>query len=115
MAENKELTDNPGSPLHITDGNFEEALKKYSLFVVDFWAAWCGPCRMIAPTVEKLAEKHQGKVVFGKMNVDENESTPAKFNIMSIPTLIIFRDGKEVDKIVGVVPEKTIEEKISGS
>ncbi|HNS32986.1 MAG TPA: 5-formyltetrahydrofolate cyclo-ligase [bacterium] len=115
MAENNELVDNPGSPIHLTDANFDEALKKYQLIVVDFWASWCMPCKMIAPTLEKLAEKHKGSVVFGKMNVDENQSTPAKFNIMSIPTLIIFRDGKQAGQLVGAVPEKTIEEKIFGS
>ncbi len=114
MSENKGLIDNPGTPIVLTDENFEEALKKYNLLVVDFWAAWCMPCKMIAPTIDKLAEKHKGNIVFGKMNIDENHSIPTKFNIMSIPTLVVFKDGQQVDQIVGVVPEKTIEEKILG-
>jgi len=112
MEENKELIENPDRPLHLTDGNFAEALKKYSVIVVDFWASWCMPCKMIAPSIENLAKKHQGKVVFGKVNVDENPGTPSKFNIMSIPTLIVFKDGQAVDTLVGAMPEKNIEDKV---
>ncbi len=115
MADNKELIENPGVPIDLTDANFGEALKKYNLLVVDFWAGWCMPCKMLAPTIEKLATKHQGSVVFAKMNVDENDSIPTKFNIMSIPTLIIFKDGEQVDQLVGVVSEKAIEDKIFGT
>jgi len=115
MAENKELVENPDVPVHLTDENFDEALKKYKVLVVDFWAAWCMPCKMIAPTIESLAKKHQGSVVFGKMDVDESQNTPAKYNIMSIPTLIIFKDGRQAEQIVGVVPEEIIEDKISGA
>lgn len=112
MEDNKELIENPDSPLHLTDGNFEEAVKKYKILVVDFWASWCMPCKMIAPAIENLAKKHQGSAVFGKMDVDENQSVPAKYSIMSIPTLIIFKDGKQAGQLVGAVPEKAIEEKI---
>jgi len=112
MEEKKELVENPDHPLHLTDGNFEEAIKKYKVIVVDFWASWCMPCRMVAPAIESLAKKHQGNIVFGKLNVDESPDTPTKFNIMSIPTLIIFKDGNAVSKLVGAMPENVLEEKI---
>lgn len=112
MGENKELAENPDYPLHLTDGNFSDAVKKYKVLIVDFWASWCMPCKMIAPAIENLARKHQGKVAFGKMNVDENPDTPSKFNIMSIPTLIIFKDGQAAGTVVGAMPEKGIEDKI---
>lgn len=112
MEEKNQLTENPNYPLHLTDENFDEAIKKYNVIVVDFWASWCMPCKMIAPVVESLAKKLQGKVVFGKINVDESPSTPAKFNIMSIPTLIVFKDGNIVGTFVGAIPEHTLEEKI---
>ena len=115
MTDNKGLIECPDGPINLTDENFEEAVKKYKALIVDFWAPWCMPCKILAPTVESLAKKHQGTVVFGKINIDENESIPAKYNIMSIPTLIVFKDGKPVEQIVGVVPEKTIEEKIFSS
>ena len=115
MTDNKGLIECPDGPINLTDENFEEAVKKYKVLIVDFWAPWCMPCKMFAPTVENLAKKHQGNVVFGKINIDENESIPAKYNIMSIPTLIVFKDGKPVEQIVGVVPEKTIEDKIFSS
>ncbi len=110
--EDKELVENPDYPIHLSDGNFADALKKYGVIVVDFWASWCMPCKMIAPAIESLAKKHQGKVVFGKMNVDENPDTPSKFNIMSIPTLIVFKDGQPAGTIVGAMPEKAIEDRI---
>lgn len=112
MEDNKKLIENPDYPLHLTDTNFADALKKYKVIVIDFWASWCMPCRMIAPAIENLAKKYQGRVVFGKVNVDENPDTPSRFNIMSIPTLIVFKDGEVVETIVGAMPEKNIEEKI---
>ena len=112
LQENKELVENPDHPLHLTDANFADAVKKYGVIVVDFWASWCMPCKMVAPAIESLAKKHQGRVVFGKVNVDENPDTPSKFGIMSIPTLIVFKDGKAAGTIVGAMPEKAIEDKI---
>ncbi len=112
MEENKELIGNLDSPLHLTDGNFADALNKYKMIVVDFWAPWCMPCKMIEPAVENLAKKYQGKVVFGKMNVDENPNTPAMFSIMSIPTLIVFKNGKMVDTLIGAMPEGILENRI---
>ncbi|MFN0086483.1 MAG: thioredoxin [Blastocatellia bacterium] len=87
----------------VTDGTWEtEVLGSSQPVLVDFWAAWCGPCRMLAPTVEAVAEKFQGKAKVVKLNVDENVESPAKYGIRGIPTLILFKNGKEVDRHVGV-------------
>ncbi len=92
------------SPVHVSDKDFESLITKNRFVVVDFWAPWCGPCHMIAPIVEALAKKYAGKVVFAKMNVDENPATPTRFGIMGIPTLIFFKEGKPWKKVVGVRP-----------
>jgi thioredoxin 1 len=87
----------------VTDTNWEsEVLNSNTPVLVDFWAAWCGPCRMLAPTVEAVAEKYQGKAKVVKLNVDENVESPAKYGIRGIPTLILFQNGQEVDRHVGV-------------
>ena len=87
----------------LTDETFQQTIDGAETpVIVDFWAAWCGPCRTVGPIVEDLASTHTGKVTVGKLNVDENQATAAKFGIMSIPTLILFRDGKPVKKIIGV-------------
>jgi len=96
-------------PVHVTDSNFDEIVKKHPLVLVDFWAPWCSPCVALAPTVEELAEEYAGKIVIGKLNVDENPSTAECFKVFSIPTLIMMKDGCEVDRIVGLVPKKHIE------
>ncbi len=80
--------------------------------VVDFWAAWCGPCRTVAPIVEQLAKEYSGRVAFGKLNVDENPLTSGEFQVQSIPTLLIFREGEPVDGIIGAMPKHHIESKI---
>ena len=91
-------------PIHVTDGDFEALiLKSDKPAVVDLWADWCGPCHMIAPSVEQLATAYDGRAVVAKLNVDENPLTPGRYNIMGIPTLLYFKDGKEVDRQVGVV------------
>ncbi len=95
-------------PVHVTDSNFDEIVKKHPLVLVDFWAPWCGPCVALAPTIEELAEEYAGKIVIGKLNVDENPSTAECFQVFSIPTLIIMKNGCEVDRIVGLVPKKHI-------
>lgn len=96
-----------------TDANFEEeVLKSEQPVLVDFWAVWCGPCRMIAPIVDELSSEYEGKVNIGKMNVDENREIPAKFGIRSIPTLLVFKNGEVVDKVVGAVPKGSIAEKL---
>jgi thioredoxin 1 len=99
-------------PIVVSDRNFEQTMKNYPLVVVDCWAAWCAPCRAIAPIVDQLAKDYTGKVVFGKLNVDENPETAQRFGIMAIPTLLVMKDSKEVDRIVGVLPKVQLEEKI---
>jgi thioredoxin 1 len=112
MEENRGLVENPDYPVNLSDGNFSDAVKKYDILVVDFWAPWCMPCRIVEPAVENLAKKYQNRVVFGRLNVDESPNTPSMFSIMSIPTLLIFKDGIMVDTIIGAVPEKIIEDKV---
>lgn len=99
-------------PIVVSDRNFDQTIKSYPLVVVDCWAAWCAPCRAIAPVVEQLAKEYSGKVVFGKLNVDENPETAQRFGIMAIPTLLVIKDGEEVDRIVGALPKSQLEEKI---
>ena len=96
-------------PIILDDNNFSTAIANNELIVVDFWAPWCGPCRMVGPVIEELASQYSGKVTFGKMNVDENQTVPSSFGIMSIPTIIIFNNGKEVEKLVGAYPKAHIE------
>jgi len=98
--------------MHLDDEAFDETIVKYPLVVVDFWAEWCMPCKMIAPVIDELVNELSGKVVFAKINIDEDRAAAAKFGISSIPTLLIFKNGKPVDKIVGAVPKQQIEEKI---
>jgi thioredoxin 1 len=97
----------------ITDQDFEEQVIKSTLPVlIDLWAPWCGPCRMVAPVVDKLAEKYEGRFKFYRMNVDENPRTAAKYRIMAIPTLMFFKGGEAVDTVVGAVPERVLAPKI---
>jgi len=99
-------------PLNLTDSNFELEKSKYDLLVVDFWAVWCGPCRMVSPIIEQLAEQYAGKIVFGKVNVDENPLLSQRFNIQSIPTLMILKKGEIIDTMIGALPKGQIENKI---
>ena len=100
-------------PIVVSDRNFDQTTKSYPLLVVDCWAAWCAPCRAIAPIVDELAKEYTGKVVFGKLNVDENPETTSKFGIMAIPTLLVMKDGKEVDRVIGILPKNQIEAKVN--
>ena len=96
--------------VELTDANFEtEVLKSDTPVLIDFWAAWCGPCRAIAPIVEELSKTYAGKVKVAKMNIDENDKVPQQFSIMSIPTLLFFKGGANVGQIVGAVPKSKIE------
>ena len=95
--------------LHVNDSEFDTmVLQADKPVLVDFWAAWCGPCQAIGPTVEELADEFEGKVAVAKMNVDENPQTPGKYGIRAIPTLIIFKDGQEAEKITGAVAKSQI-------
>ena len=96
-------------PVPVTDSNFDEMINKNSLALIDCWAPWCGPCVVISPIVEELAKEYVGKAFVGKLNVDENPRTAARFQIFGIPTLLIIKNGKEVDRIVGLVPKDHIE------
>jgi thioredoxin 1 len=89
-----------------------EVMKAQGLIMVDFWAPWCAPCRMVSPTVEELAKEYQGRMKFLKLNTDENPDIASKYNIMGIPTLMFFKDGRSVDSIVGAVPKQQLKSKI---
>lgn len=99
-------------PVVLTDSNFASEVTKYPIMLVDFWAPWCGPCRIVGPIVEQLAREYSGRVAFGKLNVDENQMVAAKFGIQSIPTMMILKAGKVVDVMVGALPKAQIENKL---
>lgn len=96
----------PSQPVDLSDSEFDEFVNRYPLVVVDFWAEWCAPCRFMSPVVRELAAEMAGKVVFGKLNVDLNPETASRFGVMSIPTFIVFKNGKPVDAIVGAMPKQ---------
>ena len=98
--------------LELTAANFEETINSGKPVMVDFWAQWCGPCRMVGPIVEELANDYDGKAVIGKVNVDHNKEIAAKFGIRNIPTIIFLKNGELVDKSVGAVPKNVLTEKI---
>ncbi len=102
-----------GAVTEFSESNFTQEVEKASTPVlVDLWAAWCGPCRLIGPVVEELAGKYQGKLKVGKVNVDDHPQVAARFGIMNIPTLLLFKGGQEVDRIVGVVPKEELSRRI---
>lgn len=106
MAEN-------GVTITVTDENFANEIEGgEGLAIVDFWAAWCGPCRMVAPIVEQLATEYQGQVRVGKLDVDSNQKTATRFNVRSIPSILFFKDGRLIDTVVGAVPKPALERKI---
>jgi thioredoxin 1 len=98
--------------IEVTDQNFFEVITDNSKVIVDCWAAWCGPCKMLDPIVEEMAEEHP-EVVFGKLNVDQNRGIPLKYGVMSIPTLLYFKDGKLIDKTLGALPKALLKTKVA--
>jgi thioredoxin 1 len=109
LAEFKARKEMGNEPVHVTDADFEETVGKHSLALIDFWAPWCGPCLALTPVIEELSKDYGGKVLIGKLNVDENPQTAECFQVFSIPTLLIMKNGREVDRIVGCVPKKHID------
>jgi thioredoxin 1 len=99
-------------PIHITDDAFDKVVKENRYVVVDFWAEWCRPCHAIAPTIEELARKYAGKVVFAKINSDENQRKFQEYGVMGIPTLLFFKDGKLVDQVIGAMPKAQFEQRV---
>ncbi len=110
----KEMRDVPAdAPIKVSGNDLDSLVCRSDLVVVDCWAPWCGPCRTIAPIVDELAKNYAGKVLFGKLNVDENKDVAMRFQIMSIPTLLIFKDGKLADRVVGAMPRNVLEARIT--
>ncbi len=103
----------PAGPIHATEENFDQLLKDNQLLLVDFWAEWCMPCKMYGPTVATFANDMQGKVAVAKLNVDESRAIAARYNTMSIPTTILFKDGQPIDKMVGAVPKESLADMVN--
>ena len=101
--------------LEFTESNFDELIKTDKPVLVDFWAEWCGPCRLVGPHVEALATEYEGKAVVGKVNVDQHGALAAKYGVRNIPTLIVLKNGEVVDKVVGAVPKDTLAEKLDAN
>ncbi|MBX2917356.1 MAG: thioredoxin [Cyclobacteriaceae bacterium] len=101
-----------GKTLELTDSNFDQVINSEKPVLVDFWAEWCGPCKMIGPVVEELAGDYEGKAVVAKINVDENPQVTARFGVRNIPTLLVFKNGQVVDKQVGAVPKSVLSQKL---
>lgn len=102
-----------GGPVTVTDGDFTDMIEnRDGLSIVDFWATWCGPCRMVAPVIEQLAKEFEGKLQVAKLDVDANQQIAMRYNVRSIPSILFFKDGHHVDTVVGAVPKAYLERKI---
>ena len=112
LKKKLEARDYPATPIAVTDATFDDTVSQYPLLLVDCWAEWCGPCRMLSPVIDELAAELQGQVVFGKLNVDHNRMVASRFSISSIPAMLIFKEGKMVDQIIGAVPRQNIMRKL---
>jgi len=113
LMKKTETAKKPSEPITVTDATFKEIVEKNPAVVIDCWAPWCGPCRMVSPIVDEMARDNSGRITFGKLNVDENPDVTGNYSIMSIPTLLVFKDGKLVDRIVGAMPRPMLEERIN--
>lgn len=112
IMNEKGLLKNIKDPLNLDDSNFTQTINKFPLLLVDFWAPWCGPCRMMSPLIDQIGKEYMGKLVVGKVNVDENPTISRQFGISSIPTLILFKRGQAVNKIIGSVSKNKIDEMV---
>lgn len=112
LTEEEERKQWPGEPVEFTDQNFRQMVSQYPNLVIDFWAPWCAPCKMVSPIIENLAKSYRGKVVFGKLNIDENSQTAHTFKVMSIPTLLFIKNMELVDRVTGAVPKKVLQQYI---
>jgi len=102
----------PDGPIKVTEANFEEFKKRFPVALLDFWAPWCGPCKMMLPVIDDLSKDMKGKVVFGKLNTDDSPNIARKYHIQAIPTLLIFKGGEVVDQVVGVMPKNKLAAKL---
>jgi len=113
LRRNIESVSTPVSePVEVTDLNFNNVIERSRLVVIDCWAPWCPPCRAMALIIDELARKYAGRILFGKLNVDENQMVPIKYQVMSIPTFLIFKDGVLIDRIVGAMPRRALEQRL---
>ena len=103
----------PDVPITLTDADMEQALIDYQKLVVDCWAVWCGPCKIVGPTIEALAKEKAGEIVFGKLDIDNNMQTGIKYQISAVPTMLVFKNGKHVGSILGALPKQQLEGKIT--
>ncbi len=108
IIRKKELESYPDKPITVADADFNQFISKYPLVVVDCWAEWCAPCRMLAPTIDELAAEYRGKIVFGKLNTDNNRVTAMQYRISSIPAMLVFKNGNFAGQIIGAVPKEQI-------
>lgn len=112
LKENSKKEEMKMEPVVLTDSTFDAEVKKDHILIVDFWATWCAPCRFLTPVIEELAKEYAGRISFGKVDVDENPNVSAKFDIRSIPTVMMFKDGKVADISIGAVPKQMLETKL---
>lgn len=113
LMRKSKMEDSSKEPIEVTDRNFNDVVRSSRLVVIDCWAPWCAPCRMMAPIIDELAREYAGKILFGKLNVDENPRVPAEYQIMSIPTFLVFKNGVLIERIVGAMPKKLLEQRIT--